>query len=296
MIAIDTDHLAKRYGKRWALRDCTLSVPEGHIVGLVGANGAGKTTLLHLAVGLLAPTTGTITALGARPAAGPQQLSRVGFLAQDAPVYGSLTVAEHLRLGERLNPRWDRDVAADRVGRLGLDPGQRAGRLSGGQRSQLALTMAMGKRPELLVLDEPVASLDPLARREFLQDLMELAADLTPTVVLSSHLLSDVERVCDYLIVLADGQVRLQGAVDDLLADHKVLTGPRRDVRSLPTSQEIVRVSHTDRQTTVVIRTTQPVLDPRWVVSPIGLEELVLAYMSPSAEDRGHQALGSVPA
>ena len=204
--------------------------PRGHIVGLVGANGAGKTTLLHLTVGLLAPTAGTITALGARPAAGPHQLSRVGFLAQDAPVYSSLTVAEHLRLGQRLNPQWDRDLAADRVRRLGLDLGQRAGRLSVGQRSQLALTVAMGKRPELLLLDEPVASLDPLARREFLQDLMELAADLTPTVVLSSHLLSDVERVCDYLIVLADGQVRLQGAVDELLADHKILTGPRRDV------------------------------------------------------------------
>ena len=296
MIAIDADHLGKRYGQRWALRDCTLSVPEGHIVGLVGANGAGKTTLLHLAVGLLVPTAGTITALGARPGAGPQQLSRVGFLAQDAPVYSSLTVAEHLRLGQRLNPRWERELATDRVRRLGLDPGQRAGRLSGGQRSQLALTMAMGKRPELLALDEPVASLDPLARRAFLQDLMELAADLTPTVVLSSHLLSDVERVCDYLIVLADGQVRLHGAVDELLADHKILTGPRRDVQSLPSSQEIVRVSHTDRQTTVVIRTAQPVLDPRWVVSTIGLEELVLAYMSSSAGDRPTRALGPVPA
>jgi ABC-2 type transport system ATP-binding protein len=295
VIAIDTDHLGKRYGQRWALRHCTLSVPEGHIVGLVGANGAGKTTLLHLVVGLLAPTAGTITALGARPAGGPQQLSRVGFLAQDAPVYGSLTVAEHLRLGQRLNPRWDRELAADRVRRLGLDRTQRAGRLSGGQRSQLALTMAMGKRPELLALDEPVASLDPLARREFLQDLMELAADLTPTVVLSSHLLSDVERVCDYLIVLADGQVRLQGVVDELLADHKVLTGPRRDETSLPNRQEIYRVRHTDRHTTVVIRTTQPVLDPRWVVSTIGLEELVLAYMSSTRGDRPPRALGSVP-
>jgi ABC-2 type transport system ATP-binding protein len=296
VIPIDADHVGKRYGQRWALRDCTLSVPEGHVVGLVGANGAGKTTLLHLVVGLLTPTTGTITALGARPGAGPDQLSRVGFLAQDAPVYSSLTVAEHLRIGERLNRQWDGDLAAERVRRLGLDRGQRAGRLSGGQRSQLALTMAMGKRPELLVLDEPVASLDPLARRDFLGDLMELVADLTPTVVLSSHLLSDVERVCDYLIVLADGSVRLQGAVEELVADHKVLTGPRRDVRSLPGDQEVVQVRHTDRQTTVVVRTTQPVLDPSWVVSNIGLEELVLAYMSTATGDRGHRALGPVPA
>jgi ABC-2 type transport system ATP-binding protein len=294
VIAIEADHVGKRYGQRWALRDCTVSVPAGHIVGLVGANGAGKTTLLHLVVGLLTPSAGTITALGARPGAGPEQLSRVGFLAQDAPVYSSLTVAEHLRIGERLNPAWDGELAAERVRGLGLDLGQRAGRLSGGQRSQLALTMAMGKRPELLVLDEPVASLDPLARREFLGDLMELVADLTPTVVLSSHLLSDVERVCDYLIVLADGSVRLQGAVDDLLGDHKVLTGPRRDVRTLPGDQEVVQVRHTDRQTTVVIRTTQPVLDPSWVVSNIGLEELVLAYMSTTTGDRGHRALGPV--
>jgi ABC-2 type transport system ATP-binding protein len=296
VIAIETDHVGRRYGRRWALRDCTVTVPEGRIVGLVGANGAGKTTLLHLTVGLLTPSAGTIIALGKRPAAGSQQLSRVGFLAQDAPVYGSLTVGEHLRLGERLNPRWDRELATDRVRRLRLDLRQRAGRLSGGQRSQLALTVAMGKRPELLVLDEPVASLDPLARRDFLSDLMELAADLELTVVLSSHSISDVERVCDYLIVLADGQVRLQGPVDELLADHKILTGPHRDLRSMPSSQEIVRASHTDRQTTVVIRTTEPVIDPRWVVSTIGLEELVLAYMARSAEERTPRGLGPVPA
>lgn len=296
MIAIETDSLGKRYGQRWALRDCTLSVPGGRIVGLVGANGAGKTTLMHLTAGLLAPTTGTITALGARPAADPEQLATVGFLAQDAPVYGSLTVAEHLRLGECLNPRWDRDLAADRIARLGLDLGQRAGRLSGGQRSQLALTLAMGKRPQLLVLDEPVASLDPLARREFLQDLMALVADVTPTVVLSSHLLSDVERVCDYLVVLADGQVRLHGAVDDLLAGHRILTGARRDVRSLPGDQEIVRASHTDRQTTIVIRTTTPVLDPHWIVADIGLEDLVLAYMSAPAGNLALRAIGPVRA
>jgi ABC-2 type transport system ATP-binding protein len=296
VIAIETDRLGKRYSQRWALRDCTVSVPEGCVVGLVGANGAGKTTLLHLTVGLLAPTTGTITALGARPAAGPEHLARVGFVAQEAPGYGSLTVAEHLRLGERLNLHWDRELTADRVGRLGLDLGQRAGRLSEGQRSQLALTLAMGKRPELLVLDEPVASLDPLARREFLQDLMELVAEISPTVVLSSHLLSDVERVCDYVIVLADGRVGMQGAVDDLLANHKILTGSRRDDRSLPGDQEIVRASHTDRQSTIVIRTANPVLDPHWVVSDIGLEDLVLAYMAAPAGNRAPRPIGPVSA
>jgi ABC-2 type transport system ATP-binding protein len=287
VIAVEADGLGVRYGKRWALRHCSLAVPTGRVVGLVGANGAGKTTLLHLIVGLLDSTEGSIRVLGRPPAAGVEQLARVGFLAQDAPVYGTLSVADHLKLGERLNPTWDRDLADRRIARLGIPLEQRAGKLSGGQRSQLALTIAMGKQPELLLLDEPVSSLDPLARRAFLQDLMELVAEHQPTVVLSSHLLSDIERVCDHLIVVANGHVRLEGPVDDLLARHKLLTGPRRDTDSLPQGHHVVRSSHTDRQTTILVRTEGPILDPRWVVSDIGLEDLVLAYMSsPSDADR----------
>lgn len=280
MSAIVAEDLGKRYGRRWALRHSTLDVPEGRVVGLVGANGSGKSTLLHLVVGLLDPSEGGVSVFGGRPGAGAEHLSRVGFLAQDAPVYSSLSVAEHLRIGARLNPRWDSALADGRIDRLGLDPAQRAGRLSGGQRAQLALTMAMGKRPDLLVLDEPVSSLDPLARREFLQDLMALVVERATTVILSSHLLSDVERVCDHLVVLADGQLRLDGPVDELLASHKVLTGQRRDTSTVPRDQQIIRASHTERQTTLLVRTTQPILDPRWVVSDIGLEDLVLAYMS----------------
>jgi ABC-2 type transport system ATP-binding protein len=174
---IATEGLGKRYRKLWALADCTLAIPAGHVVGLVGPNGAGKTTLLNLATGMLAPTTGTIEVLSGRPAAGPAQLARVGYLAQDAPVYAGLSVADHLRLGAHLNPGWDAEMARRRIDQLDLDPGQKAGKLSGGQRAQLALTLALGKRPELLILDEPVASLDPLARREFLQDLMEIVAE-----------------------------------------------------------------------------------------------------------------------
>jgi len=205
---IEANGLGKRYRRLWALADCTLSIPAGHVVGLVGPNGAGKTTLLNLAVGLLAPTAGTIEVLGGTPAAGQAQLARVGFLAQDAPVYGGLSVADHLKLGAHLNPAWDATLARGRVGRLDLDPSQEAGTLSGGQRAQLALTLAVAKRPELLVLDEPVASLDPLARREFLQDLMEAVAEHELSVVLSSHLVADLERVCDYLIVLVGSRVR----------------------------------------------------------------------------------------
>ena len=282
---IQASGLGKAYRRTWALRDCTLAIPEGHVVGLVGPNGAGKTTLLRLATGMLTPTRGTITVLGERPAAGPAQLARVGFVAQDTAVYARLTVADHLRLGAWLNPGWDDDLARQRIGQLALDPKQRAGSLSGGQRAQLALTLAMAKRPELLILDEPVASLDPLARREFLQGLMEAVAEQGLSVVLSSHLVADLERVCDYLVVLVASKVRVAGEVSDLLASHHRLSGPRRDPGSLPAGQEVITESHTDKQSSLLVRTDGPVLDPAWTVKPVSMEDLVLAYMSRAGDD-----------
>ena len=281
---LQTRGLGKRYRRRWALSDCTLEIPAGRIAGLVGPNGAGKTTLLHLATGLLRPTVGTIEVLGGPPPARPAQLARVGFVAQDTPTYAHLTVADHLRLGAHLNPGWDAATARDRIEHLGLDPGQRAGKLSGGQRAQLALTLAIAKRPELLILDEPVASLDPLARREFLRGLMETVVDQELSVVLSSHLVADLERVCDYLIVLVGSRVQLAGEVDRLLATHHLLTGPRRNPGTLPASQHVISASHTDRQTTLIVRTDAAVHDPAWTVSPVGLEDLVLAYMSQTGQ------------
>ena len=215
---LHTQGLGKRFGQRWALTDCTLSVPAGHAVGLVGPNGAGKTTLLNLAVGMLAPTSGTIEVLGGRPAGSRAQLARVGFVAQDTPTYAALSVADHLRLGATMNPGWDAALARRRIKRLSLDPRQRAGKLSGGQRAQLALTLAVAKRPELLILDEPIASLDPLARREFLESLAEFTADRQVSIVLSSHLVSDLERICDYLIVIVASRVQVAGPVSELLA------------------------------------------------------------------------------
>jgi ABC-2 type transport system ATP-binding protein len=282
---IQASGLGKQYRRTWALRDCALAVPEGRVVGLVGPNGAGKTTLLRLAAGLLAPTCGTITVLGERPAAGPAQLARVGFVAQDTPVYVRMTVAEHLRLGAWLNPGWDNDLARQRIAQLGLDPKRRAGALSGGQRAQLALTLALAKRPALLILDEPVASLDPLARREFLQGLMEAVAEHGLSVVLSSHLVADLERVCDYLVVLVASRVRVAGEVSPLLASHHRLSGPRRAPGTLPAGQEVITESHTDKQSNLLIRTNEPVLDPAWTVKPVSLEDLVLAYMSRTGDD-----------
>jgi ABC-2 type transport system ATP-binding protein len=294
--AIATEGLGKRYRRLWALADCTLAIPAGHVVGLVGPNGAGKTTLLRIAAGMLTPTTGAIQVLGGRPVAGPEQLARVGFLAQDAPVYARLTVADHLKLGAHLNPAWDAGLARRRIGRLDLDLDQKAGTLSGGQRSQLALTLAVAKRPELLILDEPVASLDPLARREFLQDLMETVAEQQVSVVMSSHLVGDLERVCDYLVVLVASRVQIAGPVEDLLATHHLVSGPRRDPRSLPGGITVISASHTDVQSTLLVRTSGPVFDPAWTVSEVGVEDIVLAYMSQAAgrRRRDHQ-LEEVP-
>jgi ABC-2 type transport system ATP-binding protein len=278
--------LGKKYKRKWALTGCTLEIEAGHVTGLVGPNGAGKSTLLNIASGMLEPTTGTIEVCGGTPGSGPEQLAKVGYVAQSTPVYTGLTIEEHLRLGAHLNPRWDDSLATKRVERLGLDPKQAAGKLSGGQRAQLALTLGIAKRPELLLLDEPVAALDPLARREFLQDLMESVAEHGLSVVMSSHLVNDLERVCDHLVVLVASEVRVIGDVDELLASHHRLSGPRRDVETLPSDQHVISAKHTDRQTTVLVRTEAPILDPAWTVAQIGLEDLVLEYMSNPAAAR----------
>jgi ABC-2 type transport system ATP-binding protein len=287
--AVEASGLGKRYGRRWALRDCTLTLPAGRVVGLVGPNGAGKTTLLHLAVGLLAPDAGTIAVFGEPPGSGPEPLARFGFLAQDSPVYTRLTVDQHLQMGQWLNPAWDAGFANDRVAELGLDRAQRGGTLSGGQRAQLALTLAVAKRPELLLLDEPVASLDPLARREFLQTLMGVVAERGVTVVLSSHLIADLERVCDYLVVLAEGSVAVIGDVEDLRATHHRLSGPRIDLSMLPAKQHVIEASQTEKQSTLLVRSEEPVLDPAWTVTPVTLDDIVLGYLR-QARDGGPQS------
>jgi ABC-2 type transport system ATP-binding protein len=220
---LEAEGLGKRYRRRWALSDCTLTIPAGRVVGLVGPNGAGKSTLLQLAVGLLAPTSGAIRVLGRRPADDAGHLGRVGFVAQDTPTYRSLTIEDHLRMGSWTNPRWDAALAHRRMDELAIDRSQRVGTLSGGQRAQVALTLAIAKRPDLLVLDEPVASLDPLARNEFLAALVDVVADQGISVVLSSHLVSDLEHVCDHLVVLVASRVQVAGDIDELVDETTTL-------------------------------------------------------------------------
>jgi ABC-2 type transport system ATP-binding protein len=291
--ALRAGGLTKRYGRRPALTDCHLDVPRGRIVGLVGPNGAGKSTLLQLACGLITPTSGTLEVLGSRPATNAAQLARVAFVAQDTPVYAALTVADHLRMGAGLNPSWDPGLASRRIGQIGLDPRQRAGRLSGGQRAQLALTLAVAKRPELLIFDEPAAALDPLARDGFLHNLMAFVAELGASAVLSSHLLADVERVCDYLIVLGGSRVQVAGDVRDLLASHYRLVAPRGgsdrlpigvEADRLPTDVEVIWGGRTDRGHSVVVRSNGPRPAGPWTVESLQLEELVLSYLSRAAE------------
>jgi len=277
-IALEASSLGRRYGGTWALRDCSLSLPTARVIALVGPNGAGKTTLLHLATGLLQPTSGTIRVLGEQPGANPEILARVGFVAQDMPLYRSFTVAEMLRFGEELNPAWDRQLAVSRLESLSIPLSQKVGTLSGGQRGQVSLAVALAKRPDLLLLDEPLAALDPLARRDFLAALMESVADHGVSVVLSSHLVSDLERVCDHLVVLRSGRVAVDGDIAGLVRTHRLVSGPRH-TGPLGGVGEVIDRTDTDRQTVALVRTVGHVLDPAWTVREVDLEEIVLGYL-----------------
>lgn len=291
-MVLEADRLGKRYGRTWALRDCSLHLPAGRIAALVGPNGAGKSTLLHLAVGLHKPDAGSVRVFGRVPYGDTEGLADIGFVAQDTPLYRDFTAAELVIAGGKLNRRWDASLARTRLAQLGIPPDRPVGKLSGGQRAQVALALALAKQPRLLLLDEPVASLDPLARREFLQSLMGSVADSGTTVLLSSHLLADLERVCDYLIVLNAAQVQLSGTVDDLVAAHRQLVGPRHDGAAIGGVAHVVRASHTDRQSTLLVRTDGPITDPSWTIRDVSLEDVVLAYLADGTARTSHSEWG----
>ncbi|MGW5241513.1 ABC transporter ATP-binding protein [Monashia sp. NPDC004114] len=277
--ALETTGLGKAYGKIWALRACSLAVEPGTITALVGPNGAGKTTLLQLAVGLLRPTAGSVSVFGRQPASSVAALASVAYLAQDHPLYGGLSVADLLRLGRCMNPSWDDPFARQYLSALGIPLRHKANELSGGQQAQVALTLALARRPRLLVLDEPVASLDPLARHEFMSAVLADAVDRGTTVILSSHVVSELGRACDHLVVLAQGRVQVQGPIDALLDRHRVLLGTTASTPPAGLRQVLASATH-ERQTTLVVELgSEPVADPRWDSRPVGLEELVLTYL-----------------
>jgi ABC-2 type transport system ATP-binding protein len=300
--ALRADGLGRRYGRVWGLRDCTFAVPAGSVVGLVGPNGAGKTTLLSLTVGLLAPTEGKIAVFGEPSLAqSAGTLSRVSYLAQDHPLYRGFTVADMFHLGRSMNPRWDQALALARMDALGIPLGRKVKSLSGGQQAQVSLTMALAKRAPLLALDEPVASLDPIARLEFMRDVMAEAAGSGLTVVIASHVISELERLCDWLLVLTGGRLRLAGPVDDLLAGHHLLTVPR----SVPDGDlpgTVVSRADSDRHSTALVAADLAELAqaqrPGWQAEGVSFEEMVLAYLQrpPIAESAGgHPSHGGRP-
>ena len=290
MNALETSGLGRRYGSAWALRGCTLEIPVGSITALVGPNGAGKTTLLRLAVGLSEPSEGAVRVFGLSPRADAVSvLPRIGFLAQDHPLHRGFSVAEMLKLGRKLNPSWDDGFARARVEALGLALGQKVGKLSGGQQAQVALTLALAKRPELLLLDEPVASLDPLARREFLNTVLEVVTETGVTVVLSSHIVADLERICDHLVIIAQGHTQLAGSIDEILASHRLLVGPRADAAHVERLHQVIRESHAERQTSLLVRADGHVYDSCWEVHEVDLEEIVLAYLGYGSARGGYR-------
>jgi ABC-2 type transport system ATP-binding protein len=280
MNVIETTGLGKRYHQAWALRECSLAIPGGHVVALVGPNGAGKTTLLNLTVGLATPSVGVVAVLGGMPAGSPGALDGIAFVAQDTPVYKNLSVADMLHLTRNLNRHFDRGYARARLDELGIPLKRKAGKLSGGQQAQLALTLALARRPQLLVLDEPLANLDPLARHDFMATVMATVAESGMSVVLSSHVLAELERVADYLILVSAGRVQVAGEVEDLLAGHRVLTGPASDAR-MHEEVTVVHERRAEAQVHLLVRTSGPgdAVPPGWEAHPVGLEELVLAYL-----------------
>ena len=271
--------LGKRFRREWGLRGLTLEIPQGAIVGLAGPNGAGKSTLLALATGLLAPTEGAISVLGRDPLRDPRVLAEVGYVPQGAPLYRSFSVADTIEYTRRTNSIWDAEVATELLTRI--DSKTKVGALSEGERARLALALVLGKRPQLVLLDEPFASLDPLAGRELLQLLMDGVAETSATVVVASHVVADIERVCDHIVLLAGGGVRLEGNVEELLESHRLLTGPRRPLGAIRGVREVVRERHSGRQLTLLTVVDGPIVDPSWTVEPVSLEELLLAYMAP---------------
>jgi len=283
--AIQTKQLGKKYGSFWALENCTISIPEGSVSALVGPNGAGKSTLLKLLAGLSKSTTGESTILGSTPEQREDFLADIGYLAQEIPLYKSMTANDHIAMGKHLNKRWDEIYIRKRLGDLGIDLTKAVGKLSGGQRAQVALALALAKKPKLLLLDEPVAALDPLARHDFLSSLTQAVAEGNLTVIMSSHLLADLERVSDHVIVLAAGKTQLCDDIETVLSRHKLLVGSRQLQQTFGTTLHVIHEVHTAKQSTLLVRLDKDIKVPKgWQQHEPNIEEIILAYMGQAKE------------
>jgi ABC-2 type transport system ATP-binding protein len=280
--------LGHRYGRKiWGLRDCDLDVPAGSVVALVGPNGSGKTTLMSMAAGLLPASTGTVEAAGGPPA---RRLGRIGFVAQDAPLWPHLRVADVLAIGRCMNYGFDTVMASGRIRKLGIRPRARISNLSGGERAQVALTLVLAKKPELFLLDEPTANLDPLARREFLSSMFEACTETGATVLYSSHAVAELERICDYLIVLRAGHVRLAGDIDELRQQHRVICGP--DGWPGGGGWQVISQRSTAGRTTALVRHDgAPLPGPGLQDAAPTFDELVLGYLEDDAAALPDRAL-----
>ncbi|MDA8296471.1 MAG: ABC transporter ATP-binding protein [Actinomycetota bacterium] len=299
MNVIETRELGKTYGQTRALHDCNLAIPDRHMVALVGPNGAGKTTLLNLTVGLALPTAGEITVLGGRRAGSLAALDGIAFVAQNAPLYRNLSAAELIHETRNLNRRFDERYATRRLDELAIPLKRKAGTLSGGQQAQLALTLALARRPRLLVLDEPMASLDPIARDDFMTTVLRAVVEDGVSVVLSSHVLAELERVADYLVVVSHGGIQVAGEVEELLAAHRTLTGPASGSEQYARGWDVVHATTAGQQAQLLVRTGHPSepVPPGWNTRAVTLEELTMAYLrepgtaaTPSSANRWDEA------
>jgi len=288
-LVIQTKSLGKRYGSFWALENCTVSVPQGSVCALVGPNGAGKSTLLKLLTGLSSTSSGDSSVLGKAPKQSEDFLEDIGYLAQEIPLYKSLNTNDHIAMGKHLNKRWDEKFIINRLKELSIPLKRPVGKLSGGQRAQVALALALAKKPKLLLLDEPVAALDPLARHDFLSSLAQAVADGGLTVIMSSHLLADLERVSDHVIVLASGRTQLCDNIETVLKEHKILVGPKQDTKNLKNDINVIHETHTAKQSTLLVRLVKgKKLPSHWQQHEPNIEEIILAYMG-QAKDGGAQ-------
>jgi ABC-2 type transport system ATP-binding protein len=271
--ALEAHGYGKRYRRRnWALRGVDLTVPEGSITALVGPNGSGKSTLIRSWIGFERPTEGRLVTGGVDPRRDRgAAVARVGYVPQSPSLYGSLTIADHLALAATLRTGFDVAQAATYVGRLSIPLSAVAAELSGGEQAQVGLAIALGTRARILLLDEPLASLDPLARREFLHILVEAVRAEGHTALLSSHVITDIEQACDRLLVLGGGRKLLDLSIADSIAAHRIIE------TRMPTDEVVGTFMDTGGGLVSLVRVT-PGSVPHG--RPATLEEVVLGHLA----------------